>query len=308
MKKSKIISVFYHSISDNELPHIKYLYKIKSKKDFIKDLDFLLKKYKPIDFWQLKKHINKEQIITKKSFFLSFDDGLRECYHTIAPILKQKGVPATFFLNSDFIDNKDLFFRYKASLIIDKIFDKNKINIQLLNKVDPFSVEKIKKIKYSERNNLDKIAQNIDLNFNDYLIKQKPYLSSQEIRSLISDGFAIGSHSIDHPKYQHLDIQEQVRQTKNSSDFICKKFNLDYKIFAFPFTDNKVSKEFFNIIFNNKFAEITFGTAGLKHDSISKNIQRIAMEKNGKTAQQIIKQQNLYYFIKSFFGKNMIIR
>lgn len=304
MKKSKIISVFYHTISDRELPYIKHLYKGKTKNNFIKDLDFLLKSYQPIDFWQFKKHINKEHEINKKSFFLSFDDGLRECYNIIAPILKQKGVPATFFLNSDFIDNKDLFFRYKESLIIDEIFKNNK----LLNIIEPFTIIKIKEIKYSERNILDKIAEQINLNFDDFLKNEKPYLTTPEINSLISDGFTIGSHSINHPEYQYLNLDEQILQTKNSSDFICQKFNLDYKTFAFPFTDYKVTKEFFNTIFNNKFADITFGTAGLKHDSITKNIQRIAMENNGKTAEQIIKQQNLYYFIKSFLGRNIILR
>jgi hypothetical protein len=36
------------------------------------------------------------------------------------PILRRKGVPATVFVNSDFVDNQDLFFRFKAALIIDK--------------------------------------------------------------------------------------------------------------------------------------------------------------------------------------------
>ncbi len=303
MKKTKITSVFYHTVSDVELPHIKHLYKIKDRKQFIKDLDFLLKNYEPIDLFQLKKHIYNEQKIPKKSFFLSFDDGLRECYDIIAPILKQKGVPATFFLNSNFIDNKDLFYKFKISLIMEKVksFDDYYFMKKEYRKM-------ILSISYSNQDLLNKMAEQYEVDFQSFLIKKKPYLTGSQINSLIADGFSIGSHSIDHPEYQHIDMKEQIRQTKISSNFICEKFNLDYKAFAFPFTDYKVTKEFFNTIFNNKFADLTFGTAGLKHDSINRNIQRIAMEEEGKSAEQIIRNQHFKYFIKSFLGKNIIKR
>lgn len=46
---------------------------------------------------------------------------MRQCYDVILPILEAKGIPATFFINSGFIDNKDLFFRFKASFLIDEL-------------------------------------------------------------------------------------------------------------------------------------------------------------------------------------------
>jgi hypothetical protein len=69
----------------------------------------------------------KPEIIKKPLLHLSFDDGLSACYDTIAPILLRKGVPATFFLNPAFIDNKALMFRYKISLCLnalDTVIDK----------------------------------------------------------------------------------------------------------------------------------------------------------------------------------------
>ena len=65
--------------------------------------------------------VNGEKQLSQGKVFLSFDDGLREVYTIIAPILKERGLPATFFITTDFIDNKKLFYRNKASLLIEAI-------------------------------------------------------------------------------------------------------------------------------------------------------------------------------------------
>ena len=51
----------------------------------------------------------------------ALDDGLSGCHRYIAPLLRKKGIPASFFLNNRFIDNKSLFYRYKASLLVHQV-------------------------------------------------------------------------------------------------------------------------------------------------------------------------------------------
>src|SRR5690606_19551070 len=111
----------YHSITDHTPDHLKFLYKPRTKKEFLNDLEFILKIYKPIDLQQLIRIVHKKEEVSNNLFHISFDDGLKECYEVIAPILKQKGIPATFFINPSFIGNKNLMFRYKASILINKI-------------------------------------------------------------------------------------------------------------------------------------------------------------------------------------------
>ena len=115
----KVLAPFYHAVSDIPMPHIRHLYRVKTVAEFERDLDFLLKHYTPIDFHELPNLLQHKPRSGKPPMLLSFDDGLREFYDPIAPILLRKGIPAICFLNSGFLDNKDLFFRYKASLLID---------------------------------------------------------------------------------------------------------------------------------------------------------------------------------------------
>lgn len=313
--RQNLLLPFYHLVNDENPAHTRHLYKIRNCKRFEADLDFFLKYYHPISHQELiefKK--TPEEIIP--SFFLSFDDGFSEIYDVVAPILERKGVPATFFLNPSFIDNKELFFRNKASILIDRlkettIEDKKELSVYLKAPKPTYQDirNSILKVDYSNRTILDKLAEIIDLDFGEYLLETKPYLTSGQIQSLLKRGFGIGAHSLDHPEYQYISLKEQLYQTKESVRFLVEKFNLDYKIFSFPFTDYGVSKQFFNSIFEeSKILDLSFGTAGLKKDIVDQNLQRTPMEGTNHSCKSLINAEYLYYLLKMPFRKNLIVR
>ncbi|MCB9335593.1 MAG: polysaccharide deacetylase family protein [Flavobacteriales bacterium] len=288
MTGQKVVLPFYHIVSDETPNHIYHLYEARSIEEFKSDLEFLLKNYQPISLQELIE-LNKTGRQPKQNVFhLTFDDGLKEFYTVVAPILKEKKIPATVFINTDFIDNEDLFYRYKASVLTEKYAAKGllEVNSENLNLIDEF-------------------AEIMNYDFYEYLNEEQPYLTFHQIQELIKDGFTIGAHSKNHPLYNRLSIDEQISQTLESIDFIVQKFNLNYKVFSFPFTDDGISKDFFSKIESK--VDLTFGTAGLKKDSIPFNLQRIPMEKN-QTAKEIIKGQYFYYLLKRCFGQNEIKR
>lgn len=312
----RLIFPFYHIISDENVPHIKHLYSIKNEKKFTQDLDFLLKLYEPIDFISLQELNLKKKRPGKPSFLLTFDDGLKEFHDVVAPILIKKGVPAVCFLNSGFIDNKDLFYRYKTSLLIDYLENNPKI-LTDKNVIDWISAQSngekdfkklLLSISYQNKNYLDDLANLINYNFKDYLSINKPYLTSNQINSLKNSGFHFGAHSVDHPEYRFLDFDEQIRQTKESIETICTQFSLDYKTFSFPFTDYEVSRQFFDKIHNEHIVDITFGCAGQKKEVFSNHFQRISFEMDDLSAKEIYNTELLYFIVKALMGKNTIKR
>lgn len=313
----KVIFPFYHLVADANPPHIKHLYKVRTTKEFIRDLDLFLEHYKPIGIDDLLDSLKTGRKIRNNSFLLSFDDGLREFHDVAAPILLKKGIPAICFLNSAFLDNAGLFYRYKASLLIEMLQntgqDKKKILENWFGENHlPYSnnYSGLLRISYANRHLLDELATLINFNFNDYLETVHPYLESSQVTSLIKQGFSFGAHSIDHPEYRFLPEDEQIRQTTVSIKTITEKFGLGEKLFSFPFTDFGVKKSFFDTVFDplNPIADLTFGGAGLKTDSVSRNIQRIPFEGTFLTAKQILGTEYLYFGIKSIFGKNLIRR
>lgn len=309
----KVIYPFYHVVSENSPEHVKHLYIVKAINQFKKDLDFLVKHFKPINYIPEDPLQNNDPC-----FYLSFDDGLKESYDVISPILKEYNIVATYFINSAFVGNKDLFFKYKVSILIEKLINgtfPSKIlkDISfLLNSKKELSFKKIFKklltVSYKEKEVINKIASIIDVDFIAYLKEEKPYLSKKQISEMISDGNIIGAHSIDHPLYSELDSDSQIKQTADSLEYIANEFGTNKKLFAFPFTDDKVSLGFFNDIFRKKHADYTFGTAGIKTDTVSRSIQRIPIELHGLSAEKTIKTEYLLYIIKRMIRKHKIKR
>ena len=318
MNSLSTIFPFYHSVSDTDLLHIKHLYKIRNSKQFEKDIDFFLKYYNPISVDEIVGSINSPAKHNKKSFLLTFDDGFRQIYDIVVPILKRKGIPAVFFVNSAFVDNCDLFYRCKASLLIDHIQTSTLSNASLseisisLNK--PFNgapelIKFIQNVDYKSKHELELIASILEINFRNYLESERPYLSETQLSEIARDGFYIGAHSVDHPMFGSITIDQQINQITKSIEYITNTFHQKYRLFSFPFTDFGVKANFFDTIYNTPlFVDLTFGTAGIKRDSFERNLQRIPMENYSWSAPNVVLFQYIYWGLKMPLGKNLIKR
>jgi peptidoglycan/xylan/chitin deacetylase (PgdA/CDA1 family) len=153
------------------------------------------------------------------------------------------------------------------------------------------------------------MAVSAGFSFEDFLQKQQPYLTTPQVESLLQQGFHFGAHSVDHPEYRFLTLEEQLRQTTRSVETISNKFGLGYRLFSFPFTDYGVSRKFFDFVLEEKkVADYTFGCAGLKTDVHPKHIQRIPLEGNEMTAEDSLRREFFYFWLKLPFGKNRIRR
>jgi len=320
---SNLILPFYHTVSDKELVHIKHLFSYKGTEEFRKDIDFLLSRYKPISLIELIEFTKNKQPLPEKSFLLTFDDGLSEVYENIAPILKEKGVPAVFFLNSDFLDNKDIMFRFKASILIEKFMNikdttkrknilektqdtfKNKFNLTFL--ADNWR-DSLLSVLYAKRDIFNIISHYLGIDFNEYLKKHKIYLSSNQVKSLINDGFDIGAHSINHPYYSSVPIEEQIRQTTESLDFLSNKFNVKNRTFAFPFNDISVSNTFFSQMNSYGNMDISFGSSEMKQDFTRNNYQRVAVEETDLPIELFFKQLFIKKTLRKMLNKDHIRR
>ncbi|MBP6810609.1 MAG: polysaccharide deacetylase family protein [Saprospiraceae bacterium] len=293
----KLFLPFYHLVSDESPPHVRQLYPVRTERQFREDLDFLLKHFQPIDLQTLWEHVFEKRAFDRPVFHLSFDDGLRECHEVVIPILLEKGIPASFFLNPDFIDNQGLMFRYKASLL----------SVAHLQGVphfpDPLAV------KYENRHLLDTWAEAIGLDFAAFLVDQKPYLSTVQIQDMQAKGFTFGAHSLDHPQYGQIPLEEQIRQTVQSLSEVKSCFGVALNTFAFPFTDDGVGLEFFNTV-QEKLGEplLSFGSASAKRDEVPTHLQRFAMERTLLPARNVVSAELAKAVMRRMLGRNVVRR
>jgi peptidoglycan/xylan/chitin deacetylase (PgdA/CDA1 family) len=304
----RLITGYYHLVNDHPPAHIMNLYPCKSKAQFEQDLDFLLKRYKPIDLPQLLNYGRAGEPLPGRFLLLTFDDGFREAYDVIAPLLRRKGVPAVFFINTAFIDNRDMSYEHKKSIIIQRLescsAEQVFIVTDILKKAKLLNsglLQSLKRLTYAARSIIGEIGTALEIDFKTYLQEQRPYLTQEQIGGLISAGFYIGSHSIDHPLYKDIPLEEQLRQTIQSTEHLRSLFGLRYGLFAFPHTDAGVPSLFFKTLMQTKVIDMTFGTSGLLDDSVATHIQRTSFERPLKPVRNLLRKalaRRFYYQVR----------
>jgi len=292
---------FYHVASNKNLPYI-LNYPFRNLNQFEKELDYFLKYFEPVSIEYLVENPQPE----KKIFHLSFDDGLKECADSIAPLLLKKGIPATFYVNSGFADNKALFHRYKASLILSELKSNLNSDAEILLKKGGLNRQNILQLNISQIEILDKVAEILEINFNDFLIKEKPYLSIEQIKNIQEQGFSIGAHSENHPEFWRISEEEQFSEIRQSINWVVKNFNPPIKIFAFPFTDTGVSLSLLQKLNSENICKLTFGTAGLKYDECKTHLQRYPAEQMGNFKLNL-KSEWVYFKLRQIIGKSTVI-
>lgn len=310
------LSVFYHTVSDTSLPHIRHLYHVRDTTTFRTDLDYLLRFYTPVDAVTWLAHHQEGKPLPSRALLLTFDDGLSECYHTIAPILEEKGIPAVFFVNSDFVDNRALMFRYQVSLLIEQLQDASTPLLQAVRNcwsqhgLDFASPKQsLLQLRWQEQAVLGPTAQLCGVSFETFLREQQPYMTSVQLQELLDRGFDLGSHSCNHPRYQYLPLDQQIQQTIDSQQWLDNHFSIPHRLFAFPFTDFGVSTAFFERILEQEAFDMTFGGAGLKKERISRQVQRWGVETPYNTPlPRLLHTEYCYYLLKALVGKHTIYR
>jgi peptidoglycan/xylan/chitin deacetylase (PgdA/CDA1 family) len=274
-------------VSDEYVPHVAPLYAYRNLARFKADLDLLARGRKALTLEEFLTVTRDGNPPPKNSLLLTFDDGFREMHDLAAPILTAKGIPATFFVISETLDNQALCFQQKIALLIQRTqtiatpaqctATQAKLS-QAGIKSDNIGAA-LKSVPWAKRAILDELAPLFELNFSSYARQHQPYLSSTQISTLLNRGFSIGAHSISHPRYADLTHEEQRGQTRESMEALATRFSLKHRAFAFPHTDHGVGRAFFDTVRREAIVEATFGTSGPALDCVANSFQRFSMEK-----------------------------
>jgi len=294
----------YHAVSNSPLPWLEQLYHVRSSNDFEKELEFLLKHFEPVELDGLTKEKSKRPVM-----HLTFDDGFKCLLESAVPILIRKGIPATFFINSAFVDNKSLMFRLLAELISNKLRKDHKLGIKLLpllNSSDTKEIPgKLNQLKYSDTEILTQLAKEVEIDVEQFLVDQKPYFETDDLRQLQKHGFSLGSHSIDHPQFDLLSRSERLSQALGPLKTATNEISYS-SAFAFPFTDHGVGSRSIDELANH--FNFIFGSAGIKDENHPKHYQRFPMEKFQLVNDNVLKRSMIEYNLKRSIGKSSVNR
>jgi len=310
--RKKSILPYYHVINNEYLPHISEIYPFKNISQFEKDLDYFQKYYDEISPDNL---LNRKENINK--FLISFDDGFKEVYTVIYPILKRRGIKAIFFINPSFIDNQKGFYKNYISLIISKLKNQ-KTDINTLHKIAEtfnfkyFNNEQLyadlKKIPLKDIDKLEIIYKLLKIDIESFLKNEQPYLTKSQIAEMIADGYYFGGHTMNHVPLWQLTLEEQLKEIVDSIEWLKENFNINYSYFAFPFTDEKISTKLLSELFLYDKNLLLFGVSEFKKDIDNRFIHRISTDYPHRKITKLIVSKYLLNIYNIIIKKNKIKR
>lgn len=294
LANAPVLMPLYHLVSDESVPHVRHLYVHRTVREFERDLDFILKSFEPVGLDVVCSSLDRPSRRQHRCFHLTFDDGFREQYDIVAPLLLRKGVPASFYLATSFLDNASMAHRNKVSLLIERLTTQISPDTQekiraMVGAESPVDVvSKMLRIPWSERDRVDEIARILEFDIGGYLRTHRPYLTTEQVRALRGHGFAIGAHSCDHPFYGDIPLGEQLSQTRKSLELTANITGEPVRTFAFPFSSKGVTPDFFDALFNERHIKLALDTGGLARHFHPRCLPRVIMEQGGRTASEIL--------------------
>ena len=308
------IVLTYHSLSgfDAEPEINKNPYRTESA--FSEDIKFINDNFNVLSIKEFLEIHQKNRVFPERSLLITFDDGLAIQYDHMFHILKSYNLPATFFINNAFIDNQDLHYERKKYIILRRLeeLQDNSIERKILksvseDKIDNFNLKSfIHKLEYKSKNTLDIVADELGISFADYLNENKIYLTTEQIETMLRNNMAIGGHSIDHPDFTKLSLEDQVNQTLSSVNDLASRFQLDYKAFAFPYNDRALDTALFERISGS--IDVSFGSSDLARDELKMHFQRGSIDNSTQSFNRAMAAIFGKYYAHRLTGKHIIKR
>ena len=277
--KPKVTGLIYHAVSDRALPYVDHIYPSVTTSRFEEALNYLKKKFNVVTYEQLHQHVFHGESLPPRALHLSFDDGYIECYTLVRPLLLKHNIPCTFFITSDWIDNKGMFYRNKVGLCIEKIRQLsgtavnhylNELNhvfgTQMSSVVD--LTNWIKPMVQADSEKIEQICEMLEINWVEMINKNPYYLTSQQIREMAEEGFTMGSHTRSHPKLVQVSAEAMEAEIVESSKVVQKITGSEIIPFAFPNTATGIDRKILaEIRDRNPFLGLFFDAKGFRVDA-----------------------------------------
>ncbi len=248
-----VIGLCYHAISDRAMPHVSSLYRWKSVEQFKRDLDFLRRSYRVIGYDEVEK--SRMQSRGKKPcVVITFDDGLAECHDVVRPVLLEYGMPAIFFVTTEFLDNRRLFYRQKIALCLEAYAQLSPVaaaavrrDVGLIFGVPLESsaelLSRMQSAAWNEEPAIDATCDRLGVDTGEFLRTVRPYLTSAQVRALAAAGFTIGAHGTSHRLLGTMSEAEAADEILTACGTVSALVTSPVVPFAFPFNGHDVNRD-----------------------------------------------------------------
>jgi peptidoglycan/xylan/chitin deacetylase (PgdA/CDA1 family) len=243
-----VILLFHGVVDKSEYRVRNYTRKHLEKKYFRRCLTDFLEVAEPLSMDQIIEHTQTRKTFSKKFFAVTFDDGFENNFSVAAPILKDLGIPATFYFSTALLENNGMSWIDRIEYLFE-LKPQGKINLPWKTESSEFSskeeqIEILKEIrthiKSSPNIETDAFVENIFYQLKHPVIQstQDPLdlkLTWDQVKKLNSDPlFTIGGHSHNHTNMAFLKEADLKWEVEMSLQLMNEKGGIKPRHYAYP--------------------------------------------------------------------------
>ncbi len=160
-------------------------------------------------FISLSRALNSANGDSVKRICITLDDGFAINYPILMQLMQKHGIQPTLFLIGKCLDNKALAWNHKL-ILLRRYVNPQKLDQQIGKMLPGADQSKLfAKITMQEKDQLtDRLwLELLPWTQAEYLARNKPFLSTEQLQNLLESGAELALHSQTHPDFSRLDHQ-----------------------------------------------------------------------------------------------------
>lgn len=243
--------VLYHGVTTNEHPEgsENYRWKHIPLTAFREQIDWLAQHFHIVSLAKIERLVREDAPPKEPLCAITFDDGYRNNFINAFPVLREKKVPATFFVTTGFVDTKSPLWPDRLEFAINKTqsaslavtWPEGEKGYECATTAQKIAADaeirgRLKRVSEEARDAiLSSIIVQTKADLAPVLSEHPDYapLSWQEIREMSAAGMAIGAHTVSHPILSMIPAARQREEIRLSAERIRAEVG-DCIHFAYP--------------------------------------------------------------------------
>lgn len=230
--RNQLVVLCYHGVVDDRLCDDGYRTRVALPlSQFRRQLQFVRKHYRYISVQELLHSLRTEEPLPERAVLVTFDDGFRNNLTHAAPVLKQLGVPAIFFIATGYIGTNNMLWPHlldelvltwphqtiplpsgESATVPAAPALRNRFAENLRNMCLALADE-------DRQSYIDALVQDHSIQLDSRLRDLNAFLSWNDVRNLVRQRFAIGSHTVHHPiltRFTASRLREELAESKTT--------------------------------------------------------------------------------------------
>ena len=220
--------IVYHGVGPNEAD------------SFDQQMEYLAERFSIVPLETIVKKLSDPRAKPSRELAITFDDGLRNQYSVVYPILKRRNLPATFFVCPGLIDSGRWIWNHEARARVRSLSVDRRTELSRALKAPGFETEQIiewmKGLRIEARKRAEDTVRAATSDFAPTAEghSNSDIMSWEELSAIDPGLVTIGSHTSNHPILTSLDDPELQSELRDSRAQLEEHLGRPVEHFCYP--------------------------------------------------------------------------